>query len=446
MAIENGPAQPAPSPSGNPAAIPAAIPTGRMAILFMVMLISAAGNTAMQSVLPAIGTQLGVADYWISAAFTWSALLWVITAPRWARQSDRRGRKRLMMLGVAAFSISMTLCGIVLFVGLHGLVSGGLTLIIFALFRSIYGGFGSAAPPAVQAYVAARTEKEQRVKALSLVASSFGLGTIVGPFLAPFFILPFVDDAGPMLIFALIGVLVLLALRFRFPADDPRFAARSFASSEPYASAQPSAAIADPDGTVERETLRWLDPRIRGWLGIGLAGGHAQAVLSFVAGFLVLDRLGLRTTPELAYEPTALVLTVGAAATLIAQWGLIPILHIGARNCILFGMAFIAAGSLMLGASESLYTIAAGFGVASLGFALFRPGFTAGASLAVEPEDQGAVAGMVASINGAAFVLGPSVGVYIYNQNAWALFGLAAALAVAVFIWTIFKLKRETAG
>ena len=54
---------------------PDAIPTSRMTVLFMVMLISAAGNTAMQSVLPAIGTQLGVADYWISAAFTWSAVV-----------------------------------------------------------------------------------------------------------------------------------------------------------------------------------------------------------------------------------------------------------------------------------------------------------------------------------------------------------------------------------
>ena len=35
---------------------PDAIPTSRMTVLFMVMLISAAGNTAMQSVLPAIGT------------------------------------------------------------------------------------------------------------------------------------------------------------------------------------------------------------------------------------------------------------------------------------------------------------------------------------------------------------------------------------------------------
>jgi MFS family permease len=64
----------------------------RMALLFMVMLVTAAGNTAMQSVMPSIGTALGVADVWISLAYTWSALLWVICAPLWARRSDRRGR------------------------------------------------------------------------------------------------------------------------------------------------------------------------------------------------------------------------------------------------------------------------------------------------------------------------------------------------------------------
>ena len=50
----------------------------RLALLFMVMLVTAAGNTAMQSVMPSIGTELGVADVWISLAYTWSALLWVI--------------------------------------------------------------------------------------------------------------------------------------------------------------------------------------------------------------------------------------------------------------------------------------------------------------------------------------------------------------------------------
>ena len=57
------------------------IPRGRMALLFTVVLVSAAGNTAMQSVMPSIGTALGVADVWISLAYSWSALLWVIFAP-----------------------------------------------------------------------------------------------------------------------------------------------------------------------------------------------------------------------------------------------------------------------------------------------------------------------------------------------------------------------------
>ena len=63
----------------------------RMALLFMVMLVTAAGNTAMQSVMPSIGTELGVADVWISLAYTWSALLWVICAPIRPRAPARSG-------------------------------------------------------------------------------------------------------------------------------------------------------------------------------------------------------------------------------------------------------------------------------------------------------------------------------------------------------------------
>ena len=77
-----------------------------MALLFMVMLTTAAGNTAMQSVMPSIGTELRVADVWISLAYTWSALLWVICAPLWARRSDRRGRKAMMALGLVGFILS----------------------------------------------------------------------------------------------------------------------------------------------------------------------------------------------------------------------------------------------------------------------------------------------------------------------------------------------------
>ena len=51
------------------------LPSGRMSLLFAVMLITAAGNTAMQSVMPSIGAHLGIADVWVSLAYSWSALL-----------------------------------------------------------------------------------------------------------------------------------------------------------------------------------------------------------------------------------------------------------------------------------------------------------------------------------------------------------------------------------
>ena len=146
MANRDPDLSPAPAKPG----LPSSIPRGRMVLLFSVMLVTAAGNTAMQSVMPSIGTQLGVEDFWISLAYTWSALLWVTCAPIWARRSDKRGRKSMMALGMVGFISSMGLCGLVLWFGLAGLLPALWTLLLFAAARSLYGGFGSAAPPAVQ--------------------------------------------------------------------------------------------------------------------------------------------------------------------------------------------------------------------------------------------------------------------------------------------------------
>ena len=58
-----------------------------------------------------------------------------------------------------------------------------------------------------------------------------------------------------------------------------------------------------------------------------------------------------------------------------------------------------------------------GFALASLGFGLFRPGFTSGASLAVGADEQNAVAGMVTSVNGVAFIAAPAAGVALYGRG-----------------------------
>tara|TARA_R100000049_G_C1957288_1_gene116781 strand:- start:13344 stop:14612 length:1269 start_codon:yes stop_codon:yes gene_type:complete len=412
------------------------------------MLTTAAGNTAMQSVMPSIGTSLGVDDVWISLAYSWSALLWVVCAPIWAERSDRRGRKAMMALGISGFIASFLLCGLMLWLGLAGILPAFWALLLFAAARSLYGGFGSAAPPAVQAYVASRTPRSERTQALSLIASSFGLGTVIGPALAPLMVMPVLGLAGPFLVFALIGAVTLIALRLRLPNDEPQFAARGSAYESPY-SGSPTSEVAeeardddeDDDYGPEPGKLRWFEPRLRPWVICGLLGGHAQAMVLGIAGFLVLDRLGLRSDPMAGAGPVGLVLMAGAIATLLAQWGLIPRLNLGPRAASLSGIAIAAVGTIVLALGQNLHTIALGYSIASLGFGLFRPGTTSGTSLALTRAEQGRAGGITASVAGASFIYAPALGVWLYNHSDWLGFGLIVALCsiVLVYGWTALQ-------
>lgn len=85
--------------------------------------------------------------------------------------------------------------------------------------------------------------------------------------------------------------------------------------------------------------------------------------------------------------------------------------------------------------AQDLHSIALGFAVASLGFGLYRPGFTAGASLAVTRSEQGQIGGIVASVNGAAYVVAPAVGVWLYGHHQWIGFTTICALCAAVFVF-----------
>lgn len=403
----------------------------RFLLLYAVMLVAASGNTAMQSLMPAIGRSLRIPDLWVAVAFSLSAVIWVVTAPYWAHRADRRGRRALMRLGLYGFIVSALLCGIVLALGLEGMMPAALAFFIFTLGRTIYGAWGSASPPAVQAYVAARTKGEQRTNALAAIASSFALGTILGPAVAPLFIFPPLGLAGPLIVFAGIGAAVLIALVLRLPDDTPQSEVQGQAVDYPTIG---GAAASAPPREGDRRRLRWRDPRVFGWHMIGVIGGHGHAALLGVVGFLVIDRLDLPI--ETAQHSIAIVLIAGAMASLLAQWMLIPLLALDPRQLVLWGSLVAAAGSALTGLASGLYGITLSFALASLGFSFFRPGFTSGASLAVTPAEQNAVAGMVTSVNGVAFIAAPAAGVALYGWSGPLPFLVTGALMLGLGLWT----------
>lgn len=392
-------------------------------IVFLVLMTTATGNTALQSVLPSIGREIGVSDTLVAAVYSLSALFWTISAPFWAAQSDRRGRKSMMMLGLTGFVVSMTAFGLIVLAGLYDMAA---PIVIFAgllIGRGVFGVFGSAAPGAAQAYVADRTRREERTGALSTLASAFGIGTVLGPALAPFFLLPFLGLSGPMLMFALIGTGVLLLVWKGLPSGD---VVRT---------------------TVHASAPRrgfWKDPRVAPFVAYGFTLGSAQAVNGQTLGFLVIDKLA--SSPAEAQSFIGVAMLAGAGATLLAQWGLIRMLRLSPPDLLRWGAGLAIVGNVMIAAAPDYFTVVIGFATASLGYGFGRPGFTAGASLAVEPEEQGAVAGVVTALNGACWLIAPILGVALYEWIGPLPFLLNVIVLGGLLAFAVFEKKLNQPG
>jgi MFS family permease len=404
------------------------LPAKAFAIIFCVSIATALGNTGMQSVLPAIGRSIGFPDYLVAAVFSLSALLWAFSSPFWARQSDKSGRKPMMMIGLAGFMVSMIFCGIVVAVGVRHVAAPLLIFALFLLSRALFGLFGAASNPATQAYLAERTGREERTQAMAALAGAFGLGTIVGPALAPLFVLPVVGLAGPMFAFAIIAAAMLWVVWRRLPE----------AKGAPLPPApQPDA----PAGTKPPSLLR--DPRLTPFLIYGFLIAMCQTAQGQTLGFLIIDKLKL--PPMQAQGFTAVAMMVGAIAGLLAQWGLIRMFRMGPRDLLRWGAAIAALANLIVAFAPNYSTVVIGYALSSLGYGFCRPGFTAGASLAVSQADQARAAGAVAAVNGVNVVVAPLF-LLLYGRWGPAPFLVNTLLLGAMLIYALRSGVLANAG
>lgn len=390
------------------------------AILFAVSIVVAIGNTGLMSILPAIGREIEVPDAYMAAIFSLSALLWAVMSPIWARESDKRGRKPLIMLGLVGFAVSMLCCGLVVTAGLHHLAPWYVIFIIFLLARALFGLIGSSSNPATQAYVAERTTRAERTQQMASLAGAFGLGTVVGPFLAPLFILPVVTLAGPLFAFALIA-LAMLGIVWRYL----------------------------PEEKVARETRRiagaglWRDPRLVPFLVYGFLVATCQTAQGYTLGFMIIDKLKLSPIAALGYISVAMA--AGAMAGLLAQWGLIRMFNMGPKVLLRWGVILACIGNLITAFAPDYWTVVAGYAIASLGYGFARPGFTAGASLSVNMHEQAQAAAAIAAVNGLNVIIAPLF-VGLYEAVAWAPFLLNAVILAGLTVFAFRNTILRKAG
>ena len=158
------------------------------------------------------------------------------------------------------------------------------------------------------------------------------------------------------------------------------------------------------------------------------------AIIVQVFGLFTMDRLGVSGAQ--GAELTAAGFMVNALALLATQMAVLPRLKLGPHLLMAWGAGILAFGVLIQIFSPSLGALLVAQAVQGLGFGLARPGFTGGASIAVQPHEQGAAAGLVVSVNGAGFVFSPLFGGVAYEvlgMNAPLWISMALLIAMTAF-------------
>jgi len=388
-------------------------------ILFLSLMCMGAGQSVMFAILPSLVRRLHLSEFQGSLPFVMSATIWLFSSGFWGRQSDRLGRKPVILLGLAAFGVSFGSFAAVSDLGLHGILSIAAAYPLMIATRALYGIFGSGASPAAQAYVADRTTREERTSGVATLSAAFGLGITIGPGIGSALVV--FGLFAPFYFVALVAFASAAAIWYLLPEH-----------SKPHVRAERAAA------------LKWHDRRIWPFIVFGIGISTAGAVPIQTIGYLFIDVL--HYSPKEAPQYTGIGLVAGAVAALFAQLVVVQRFNLSARTLMRWG-CLVCIGSF------ALFSIGRQFGplvfalmINGLGFGMVRPGYAAAASLAVDPHEQGAIAGLTGATAGAGFIAGPMIATALYHIHPSAPYLFGGGLMLVCYLYALLSPHLRNAG
>jgi MFS family permease len=389
-------------------------------ILFVSMICMGAGQSVMYIVLPTLARKLGLTEFEGQLPFTVSAAIWVYTSHLWGKRSDHWGRKPVILMGLSAFGISFALFALFAQLGVARILLVSIAYPLMVASRAIYGIFGSGAAPAAQAYIADRTTRAERMQGVAAIGAAFGIGTTVGPLFGSWLsafglFVPFYATALAALGSAA-AIFLLLPERTR-----PRLRLEE-----------------------HRTHLKWYDGRILPFVIFATGISTAGAIPVPLMGYLFIDSLHL--DPALANQYTGIGILAMALATLFAQLVIVQRFNISARALIHWGTLIGLVSFVMLAVGGPFGSLVSALAISGFGFGMVRPSYTAAASLTVDAEEQGAVAGIISATSAAGFIFGPMVATALYPHMHEAPWIWGAVTMAGLYVYALLSPQLRNAG
>lgn len=349
------------------------------------------GTMAMMAFVAIVGPlvrRLGLPEWVAGLSVTVGGVLWMLLARWWGGVGDRRGRKRVLVVGFAAFALTYGALALGMDLALHQRVGVGAALALLVVSRGLIGAFYAAVPPTVAAVIADTTPPGERPTAMAKLGSANALGLVLGPAAAGW--LAGQDLALALYAAAALPVLALLVVWAALPATGP---------------AAPRPAGAQP--------MKLFDRRLRMATLTAFAAMGSVSIAQVLVGFFAIDRLGLSVAE--GARVAGLALAAVGCALMVAQQLVIQFKRVRMAQWIGWGAAVSGTGFAAVTLVGSQAHLLACYGVMAFGMGLIFPNFQALAANAVEAHEQGAAAGTLSAAQGLGMVLGPVIGTLIYR-------------------------------
>lgn len=400
--------------------MPEAFSRRQSAVLILALMATGIGQSLVFAILAPLGRDVGLVEVQITSLIASSALVFAVASPMWGRLSDRVGRKPIIITGLLGYTAGTVLFSSVLLAGLSGLLSGWILYGVALVARCGQSAIMAATGPGVTAYAADSTSPAKRTAAMAMLGTANSLGMILGP--------------------AVGGVLAILGLLA------PLYFAGLFtlAAAVLIWRALPAIPVASLGSHGPRRRLRYLDPRLRRYAFTSMALFTGFSAIQQTLGFQLQDKLQL--TGVQTAQLTGAALMVSATFTFIVQVTVMQRLKAPAKVFVRSGLIFLCLGAGAVATFDNFVWLAVGMALLGTGLGLAMPAISAGASLAVSPEEQGGAAGVIGSSPAIGFVAGPVVGGLLYPlaPSAPALFGSAVFLATVAML-AVTGRKRDPA-
>lgn len=355
-----------------------------LGVLFVTVFVDLLGFGIVIPLLPYYAQTFHASGFTAGLLIACYSAMQFACAPFWGGLSDRIGRRPVMLISLAASTISYVLFA----------AATNLTLLFVS---RLLAGAGGANVAVAQAFIADTTSEQERARGMGMIGAAFGLGFVFGPAIGG--LLASRGHAVPGIAAALICGLNWLVAYWRLPEsrrDTGEVAHRSHGA----------AAIA-----LRRLPAALRRPQLGTVIAVSFAVVFSFATMETTLSLLCAARFGL--PPREIYWLFGFM----GVATSVVQGGLIGRLaHVlSERTLLVSGCALLALGLLVTPFAHpygpllfALASLACGQGIAS-------PTVSSMISKLSEASEQGEVLGIAQSLGSLARVLGPVSGGVLFD-------------------------------